>query len=74
MKTDRQSLLEMQRQKPIADILRETLEQYRGQKQQVTLAGLDLGVTDATVYNWCADLDIDIDQYRDRVRAAGEGA
>ena len=72
MKTDRQTLLEMQHQKPIADILRETLEQYRGQKQQVTLTSLDLGVTDATIYNWCHDLGIDIEQYRDRQRPAGE--
>ena len=64
MKTDRQALLEAQRDKPIRDIIREALEKFRYQRHQVVLAGLDMGVTDATVYNWCEDLDIDIDQYR----------
>ena len=64
MKTDRQALLEIQRSKPISDIVREALEKYRGRKSQVTLASLDMGITDASVYNWCEQLGIDIDAYR----------
>ncbi len=64
MKTDRQALLELRQAKPIEDILREALEKYRGRKQQVVLASFALGVTDATVYNWCEELGIDIDEYR----------
>ena len=64
MKTDRQTVLELQRAKPIVEILREALEKNRGKRFQVTLVALDLGVTDATLYNWCDDLGIDINEYR----------
>ncbi len=73
MKTDRQHLLEIQRRKPIADIVRETLERHRGKKLLVALAGIDLGVSDATFYNWCDQLNIDIDEYKaDRAPVQGE--
>ena len=64
MKTDRQALLEAQRAKPIEDIVREALGKYLGRKSQVTLAALDMGITDASVYNWCEQLGIDIAEYR----------
>ena len=64
MKTDRQTVLELQRAKPIEKILREALEAHRGRKFQVTRVAMDLKVTDATVYKWCEDLGIDIDEYR----------
>ena len=64
MKTDRQTVLELQRSKPIEEILREALENNRGSKFLMTHVALDLQVTDATVYNWCSDLGIDIDEYR----------
>ena len=70
MKTDRQTVLELQRSKPIEEILREALENNRGSKFLMTYVALDLQVTDATVYNWCSDLGIDIDEYR---RPAVEG-
>ena len=70
MKTDRQVVLELQHSRPIVQIVRKALEEHRGKKSQVTLAALDLGITDATVYNWCEDLGIDIDEYRDRPRRA----
>ena len=68
MKTDGQTVLELQRSKPIENIVREALERHRGKRLQVVLAGLDMGVTDATVYNWCEDLGININEYR-RVEA-----
>ena len=64
MKTDRQALLEVQRGKPIEDVVREALEKYRGRKSQVALAGFDMGITDASVYNWCEQLGIDIKDYQ----------
>ena len=72
MKTDKQALLEAQRSKSIEAIVREALERQRDQKHQVVLAGLDLGVTDATLYSWCEDLGIDIDEYR-RAAVGSEG-
>ena len=73
MKIDRQTVLELQRAKPIVEILREALEKNRGKRFQVTLVALDLGVTDATLYNWCETLGIDIDEYR-RVAVDAEQA
>ena len=64
MKTDRQTLLELQREKPIDQVVRDALEATRGQRFQVAQAALDLGITDATLYNWCSDLGINIDDYR----------
>ena len=64
MKTDRQTVLELQRSKPIEQILRESLESHRGKKFQIAHVAMELGVTDATVYNWCEGLSIDIDEYR----------
>ena len=48
----------------MADILREALEGRRGQKHMVTIAAMDLGVTDATLYQWCREFGIDINEYR----------
>ena len=64
MKTDKQTVLELQRSKPIKEIVREALVQYAGQRMVVARVALDLGVTDATVYKWCEELGIDIDEYR----------
>ena len=63
-KTPTQEKLEAQRSNGIADILREALEGRRGQKQMVTIAAMDLGVTGATLYQWCREFGIDIDDYR----------
>ena len=63
-KTPTQEKLEAQRSKGMADILREALEGRRGQKHMVTIAAMDLGVTDATLYQWCREFGIDIDEYR----------
>ena len=72
MKTDKQAVLELQRFKPIEDIVREALERHRGKKLQVVLAGLDMGITNATLYQWCSDLGIDINEYRRPAEVAEE--
>ena len=66
MKTDRQTVLELQREKPIETVLREVLASYTGQRMLVARTAVDLGITSATVYKWCDDLGIDIDEYRKR--------
>ena len=62
--TPTQEKLEAQKGRDIATVLREALEARRGQKHMVVFASLDLGVTDATFYQWCREYGIDIDQYR----------
>ena len=64
MRTTVQEILEAQHQKGIREIVSDALRLYRGRRNLVGLAAVDLGVTDATVYNWCRDLGIDIDEYR----------
>ena len=65
-KTPTQEKLGAQRNKGMADILREALEGRRGQGQKhfFTIAAMDLGVTDATLYQWCREFGIDINEYR----------
>lgn len=63
-KTPTQEKLEAQRSRDITQILREALEGRRGQKHMVTIASMDLGVTDATLYQWCREFGIDINEYR----------
>ena len=62
--TPTQEKLEAQLGKDIKTILQEALEARRAQKHMVTIAAMDLGVTDATVYQWCREFGIDIDEYR----------
>ena len=65
MKTDKQELLEIRHGgKPWGRILRDTLEEYRGHRNQVARVAVALNLSNATVYNWCRDLGIDIDEYR----------
>ena len=69
-RTPTQEKLEAQRGKAIAELLRESLEEHRAQRRMVTLAALGLGLADATFYQWCRELGIDIDEYR---RPASDG-
>ena len=62
--TPTQEKLEAQKGRDIATVLREALDARRGQKHMVVFASLDLGVTDATFYQWCREFSIDIDEYR----------
>ena len=72
-KTPMQEKLEAQRGKDIAEVLRDALETRRGQKHMVTIAAMELGVTDATLYQWCRGFGIDINDYRWPTMGAGEG-
>ena len=40
------------------------LTRYRCHRNMLMLVAVDLGVSDATIYRWCADLAIAIDHYR----------
>ena len=72
MKTDKQMLLELQHGgKPWEQVLREALEVNRGHTQHVARVAIALGLSIGTVYNWCHELGIAINQYR-RPLEAGE--
>ena len=62
--TPTQEKLEAQLGKDIKTILQDALEARRGQKHMVAVAALDLGLTDATFYQWCREFRIDMDEYR----------
>ena len=64
MRTTVQEMLEAQHQKDIRDIVSGALNVHRGRRNMVGLAAVYLGVSDATVYNWCEALGINIDDYR----------
>ena len=63
-KSPTQLMLEAQRHLDIRDILLELLKNYQGQKNLMMRVGVELGVSDATVYRWCDELGIDIKEYR----------
>ena len=71
-KSPTQLMLEAQRRLDIRGIVLGSLQQHRAQKNLVLLVALDLGVSDVTVYRWCEDLGIDINDYR-RPGEAGVG-
>ena len=62
--TPTQEKLQAQQGKDIVEVLRSALDARRCQKHMVTFAAIDLGVTDATFYQWCREFGIDIDEYR----------
>ena len=70
-KSPTQLMLEAQRRQDIRDIVAGSLERYQGRKHILMLVGVDLGVSDVTVYRWCHDLGIDIDEYRSPKVGAG---
>ncbi len=59
-KTPTQTILELTQKKPIEEILRDTLERFRGRHNNAALAALYLGVSVGTIYSWCARMGIDI--------------
>ena len=63
-KSPTQEKLEAQRKKDIRDIITDVLEKFRGRRNFMMLVAVDLEVADATVYRWCEELGIDIDEYR----------
>ena len=66
-----QEKLELQHGKPIDEVLRDALENRRGHKGLPYLAAADVGISDGTLYWWCREFGIDIDEYR-RPRAVVE--
>ena len=64
LKSYTQQKLEAQRGGDIRDIVIDSLRQHRGLRNMVMLVSVDLEITDTTLYNWCEDLGIDIDEYR----------
>ena len=64
LKTPKQEILELRNGMPIEDLLRATLEKFRGRHNRATLAAVFLEVSTATLYNWCAQYGIDINEYR----------
>ena len=71
--TTTQEKLQAQMGRDIQSVLMEALETRRGQTHLVARAALDLGLTDATLYQWCREFGINIDEYRRSVDAAGRG-
>ena len=71
--SDRQALLEAQLQKSIREIVLESLSRYGAEKYVIQKASLGLGISDATLYNWCCDLGIDIDDYKQPVAVEEQG-
>ena len=63
-KTIAQRRIEAERGKPIRDVLCDVLASHRGEDGMIFAVCLDLGVSDATVYNWCREFGINVDAYR----------
>ena len=70
IKSPTQEKLEAQRHQDIRDVVVDSLLRHQGRKNIVIFVCADLEISDATVYRWCSDLGIDIDEYR---RPAVEG-
>ena len=70
MKSPTQEKLEAQRHKDIRDIVVESLRSHQARKNLTLLVSVDLGISDATLYRWCEELGISIDDYR---RPPGKG-
>ena len=63
-KSPTQEKLEAQRHQDIREVVASALGRYRDRKNLLMLVAVDLGVSNATVYRWCEDLGINIDDYR----------
>ena len=63
-KSPTQEKLEAQRHQDIRDIVVGSLSKYRGRRNMLMLVSVDLEISDATLYRWCDDLGIGIDEYR----------
>ncbi len=63
-KSPTQEKLEAQRQRDIRDVVLDSLRWYQGRRNMVVLVCADLDISDATLYRWCDELGIDINDYR----------
>ncbi len=67
-KSPTQEKLEAQRHEDIRDIVLGVLRKFRGRRNMLMLVSVELEITDTTLYRWCEEFGIDIDEYR-RVEA-----
>ena len=74
LKSPTQEKLEAQRHEDIRDIVLGALRKFRGRRNMLMLVSVELEVSDATVYRWCSDLGIDIDEYRRPAVGAEKGS
>ena len=70
LKSPTQEKLEAQRNQDIKDIVIGVFRKYRNHRNMLIQVAGDLDVSHTTVYRWCEELGIDIDDYR---RPAVEG-
>ena len=73
LKSYTQQKLETQRGGDIREIVVDSLRQHRGLRNMVMLVSVDLEITHTTLYRWCDDFDIDIDEYRRLSSTSTEG-
>ena len=64
VKTPKQEVLELQYGRAIEEVIRGALERFGGRHNHVALAALDLGVSSSTLYIWCAQMEIDVREYK----------
>ncbi len=64
LKSPTQEKLEAQRNQDIRDVVVGAFRKFRGRRNMLMLVSVELEVSDATVYRWCEDLGIDINEYR----------
>ncbi len=64
LKTDKQLLLEAQRGKDLKQILEDSLRGHKGERNMILSVAVEIGVSHATIYDWCRDLEIDLTTFR----------
>ena len=64
LKSYAQQVLENTHGKDIREVVQEAFEKHRGQPRMPMFVGAELGISASTLANWCRDLGIDIDSYR----------
>ena len=64
LKSYTQQMLEAQRNGDIREIVVAAFRQAQGHRNMVMMVAVDLGITAATLYRWCDNLGIDINEYR----------
>lgn len=63
-KTPVQEKLEAQRKKDIREIVIESLEYCQRTKQRPVTAAAEMGISKATFYQWCREMEINPQDYR----------
>ena len=64
-KTTAQQLLEARNPgKSIREVIEGVMKSREGQRFMVAQAAIDMGISNGTLYQWCRDLGITIEEYR----------